>query len=190
VPATQAGHTGSTTSHLGSVPLNVVTNEGHDKSLSHVSSVCGSSEVEGVAGIACKVASNKDIPDEWIGVDIGPETIELFRSELSSCRTILWNGPLGMVENPLYAAGTNSVMAHIASLTRSEGVVSVICGGDTVAAVERQGAKPFSHISTGGGAALEYLQGKVLPGVFALCGETEVMSYVEATTHHSSNHKE
>lgn len=109
------------------------------------------------------------IPDGWMGLDIGPKTIQTIRSVLSSAKTILWNGPMGVFEFPKFATGTNTMAQLLAALTESSGAVSIVGGGDSVAAVEQAGlAANMSHISTGGGAALELLEGKQLPGIAAL----------------------
>jgi phosphoglycerate kinase len=107
-----------------------------------------------------------DIPGDLMGLDIGPATVELFKDELSRAKTVIWNGPLGFFEIPEFANGTLAVGEALANL---EGVKSIIGGGDTAAAVAHQPwASRFTHISTGGGATLEYLEGRVLPGVKAL----------------------
>jgi phosphoglycerate kinase len=106
-----------------------------------------------------------DIPPGTKGLDIGPETIEAFRREIAKGETIFWNGPLGMFEVKPFDAGT---MAIAAALAESR-AVTIIGGGDSVAAVMRSGcADKISHISTGGGATLEFLEGKTLPGLAAL----------------------
>jgi phosphoglycerate kinase len=107
-------------------------------------------------------------PDGWMGLDIGPKTIELFRKEISTARTIVWNGPLGMFEKPAFAQGTLAVARAVAAASAA-GATSIVGGGDSVAAVEQSGlASQISHISTGGGASLEFLAGEKLPGVEAL----------------------
>jgi phosphoglycerate kinase len=107
-------------------------------------------------------------PDGWMGLDIGPKTIELFEREIVRARTIVWNGPLGMFERPAFAAGTLAIARAVARATTA-GATSIIGGGDSVAAAEESGvAKQISHISTGGGASLEFLAGEKLPGVEAL----------------------
>jgi phosphoglycerate kinase len=99
---------------------------------------------------------------------VGPKTIELFSAEISKARTIVWNGPLGMFEKPAFAKGTLA-MAHAVAAATKSGATSIIGGGDSVAAVEQSGvADQVSHISTGGGASLEFLAGEKLPGVEAL----------------------
>lgn len=112
-----------------------------------------------------RVTEGEDIEDGWIGLDIGPKTIELFKDELAGAETIVWNGPLGAFEVKSFEEGTRSIANYIAE----SGAVSVIGGGDTAAAVEQFGLSgKISHISTGGGASLEMLEGKKLPGIEAL----------------------
>ncbi len=107
-------------------------------------------------------------PPGWMGLDIGPKTIELFSGEIAKARTIVWNGPLGIFEKPAFASGTLGIARAVAAATKS-GATSIIGGGDSVAAVEHAGvADQISHISTGGGASLEFLAGEKLPGVEAL----------------------
>ena len=107
-------------------------------------------------------------PDNLMGLDVGPKTIELYSREISKARTIVWNGPLGMFEKPAFAAGTLAIAKAVAAATDA-GATSIIGGGDSVAAAEQSGvAKKISHISTGGGASLEFLAGEKLPGVEAL----------------------
>lgn len=107
-------------------------------------------------------------PADWMGLDIGPRTIELFSKEIAAAKTIVWNGPLGMFEKPAFANGTLAIARAIADATK-RGATSIIGGGDSVAAVEKAGvASKISHISTGGGASLEFLAGEKLPGVEAL----------------------
>jgi len=115
-----------------------------------------------------KITDVKTTPDNLMGLDVGPKTIELFSAEISKARTIVWNGPLGMFEKPAFAKGTLAIARAVANATKS-GATSIIGGGDSVAAVEQAGvAKQISHISTGGGASLEFLAGEKLPGVEAL----------------------
>lgn len=114
-----------------------------------------------------KVVSG-NIPDGWEGVDIGPETIELFGKEVLAAKTILWNGPMGVFEIEASSKGTMSVAEKLAEST-SNGACSIIGGGDSAAAVKKAGLAPkMSHVSTGGGASLEFLEGKELPGIAAL----------------------
>ena len=104
-----------------------------------------------------------DIEDGWMGLDIGPKSIELFKKELEGAKTVVWNGPMGVFEMPKYAVGTESVCKAISELPDA---VTVIGGGDSAAAAIKLGYKEkFTHISTGGGASLEYMEGKVLPGI-------------------------
>ena len=113
-----------------------------------------------------KTINSEDIPDGWEGLDIGPKTIELFTNELQSAKTILWNGPLGYSEFEIFANGTRSIAQTLANL---EDCITVIGGGDSAAAAQKMGlANKFSHISTGGGASLEFIEGKKLPGIECL----------------------
>ncbi len=114
-----------------------------------------------------KVVASSEIPDGWMGLDIGPETIALFASKVADAKTVVWNGPMGVFEFDDFAAGTLQVAQAIAD----SGSFSVIGGGDSAAAVRQLGLEDgFSHISTGGGASLELLEGKVLPGLDVLEG--------------------
>ena len=107
-----------------------------------------------------------EVPAGKKGLDIGPKTIELFRSKLSDARTVVWNGPMGVFETPPFDKGTKAVAEMLASL---DGATTIIGGGDSASAVEKLGyADKMSHVSTGGGASLEFLEGKELPGVAAL----------------------
>ncbi len=116
-----------------------------------------------------QVVSTKQMPQGWEGVDIGPDSREEIAEVLRKAKTILWNGPVGVFEIDKFSGGTKSVALNIADAT-SHGAVSVLGGGDTVAAVEKFKipTESYSHISTGGGASLEFIEGKVLPGVAAL----------------------
>lgn len=115
-----------------------------------------------------KVVSVDNIPPDKMGLDIGPETIKLFSDELMKSKTIVWNGPMGVFEMDNFAKGTFEIAQVLAKAT-SGGAVTVIGGGDSAAAISKAGLdKKVSHVSTGGGASLEFLEGKVLPGVAAL----------------------
>jgi phosphoglycerate kinase len=117
---------------------------------------------------ATKTVDISTVPEGWMGLDVGPKTVEKFRQEIAKARTIVWNGPLGMFEKPTFAHGTLGIAKAVAAATKA-GATSIIGGGDSVAAVEQAGvADQISHISTGGGASLEFLAGERLPGVEAL----------------------
>jgi phosphoglycerate kinase len=108
------------------------------------------------------------IPDGWMGLDIGPDSVKVFQDALSTCKSVIWNGPMGVFEMDKFAKGTEAIANTLAGLTKT-GTITIIGGGDSVAAVEKVGvAEQMSHISTGGGASLELLEGKVLPGIAAL----------------------
>ncbi len=111
------------------------------------------------------VSAPNEIPDEYMGVDIGPKTVELFKSIIADAGTVVWNGPVGVFEIDKFAVGTNS----IANALAQSNAVTIIGGGDSAAAVEKAGlSEKMSHVSTGGGASLELMEGKKLPGIEAL----------------------
>lgn len=115
-----------------------------------------------------QIVSVDAIPDGWMGLDIGPDSVKTFQDALADCKTVIWNGPMGVFEMEKFAAGTEGIARTLAGLTKT-GTSTIIGGGDSVAAVEmlNLGAE-MSHISTGGGASLELLEGKELPGIAAL----------------------
>ncbi len=123
---------------------------------------CGKEYKEDTEVLVCK---SDDIPDGWMGLDIGPKTEKLFADAIDGAGTVIWNGPMGVSEWDNFASGTIAVAKAIAD----SGAISIIGGGDSVAAVTKLGfAAQMSHISTGGGASLEFLEGKELPGIAAL----------------------
>src|SRR6202167_6252867 len=123
---------------------------------------------ESIDSTETRVTDIAQTPEGWMGLDIGPKTIELFSREIAAAHTIVWNGPLGMFEKPAFAQGTLAIARAVAAAS-GKGATSIVGGGDSVAAVEQSGlASQISHISTGGGASLEFLAGEKLPGVEAL----------------------
>lgn len=129
------------------------------KLLFPVDTVCGkdfSNETE------IKIVNSKNIPEGWQGLDIGPESIKLFTKELQTAKTVIWNGPLGVFEFENFAKGTNAIAKTLSNID----AITIVGGGDSVAAIEKGGfSKNITHISTGGGATLEFLEGKELPGI-------------------------
>lgn len=115
-----------------------------------------------------KVVASSAVPQGWRILDIGPATVEAFRQALSNAQTIIWNGPMGVAEMPAFAQGTEAMVDILAQRTAA-GAITIIGGGDSAATVEQAGAADkMTHVSTGGGASLEFLEGRVLPGVAAL----------------------
>jgi len=120
-----------------------------------------------------RVTDIAQTPENLMGLDIGPKTIALFNEQITGARTIVWNGPLGIFEKPAFAQGTLAVARAVAAASVA-GATSIVGGGDSVAAIEQSGvASKISHISTGGGASLEFLAGEKLPGVEALTNKSE-----------------
>jgi phosphoglycerate kinase len=112
------------------------------------------------------VEGEEPFPPEWMALDIGPKTVDLFARAIADASTIVWNGPMGVFEMPAFAHGTMAIAELVAA---NRDAVSIIGGGDSVSAIKQAGvADRITHISTGGGASLEFLEGKVLPGVDAL----------------------
>ncbi|WP_227981830.1 phosphoglycerate kinase [Nocardia spumae] len=124
---------------------------------------------EFAAGAESKTVAANEIPDGWMGLDIGPESAKRFAALLTEAKTVFWNGPMGVFEFEAFAAGTRAVAEAIVTAT-GKGAFTVVGGGDSAAAVRTLGLPEdgFSHISTGGGASLEYLEGKQLPGIAVL----------------------
>jgi phosphoglycerate kinase len=124
-------------------------------------------------GAEHKIVPVKKIPNSWSAVDIGPESREAFEAALADCNTVVWNGPMGVFEVPTFGDGTRS-MARMLADRVDAGASVVVGGGDSVAAIEELGlTSRFTHISTGGGASLEFLEGKELPGIKVLQDRTE-----------------
>lgn len=122
---------------------------------------------------AQKVTPSNAIPDGWMGLDVGPEAIKTFSQTILASKTILWNGPMGVFEFSNYATGTKSIAETVAKATAA-GSFSLVGGGDSVAAVNQMGlADQVSYVSTGGGAMLEFLEGKTLPGIAAITSRGE-----------------
>jgi phosphoglycerate kinase len=116
-----------------------------------------------------------DIPEGWMGLDIGPKTVELYSQVIQASKSVFWNGPMGLFEVPAFAKGTQALARVLAEAT-SQGTTTVVGGGDSVAAINQLGlGGKFTHVSTGGGASLELMEGKTLPGVAALSDRKEAM---------------
>jgi phosphoglycerate kinase len=130
-------------------------------------SVCGD---KFAADAAVEVFPSHQIPDGWMGLDIGPSAAKSFARVIRQSQTIIWNGPMGVFEMPAFAEGTKAVAKAVARAT-GKGAYSMVGGGDSVAAVNQlKLAKKVSFVSTGGGAMLEYLEGRELPGIAAIAG--------------------
>ena len=120
------------------------------------------------------VVEKNNIPDGWMGLDIGPITTKIFKNALQNAKTIFWNGPMGVFEMPNFKNGTIEIARSIAEAT-DNGATTVVGGGDSVSAIKMAGIKNgFTHISTGGGASLDFMAGKELPGIVALSNREEV----------------
>lgn len=118
-----------------------------------------------------QIVPSMEIPDGWEGLDVGPESIAAFTKVIEQSKTILWNGPVGVFEMPKFAVGTKAIADAIVKAT-ANGAFSLIGGGDSVAAINQFGlADKVSYVSTGGGALLEYIEGKELPGITAIRGK-------------------
>lgn len=126
-------------------------------------------------GVETKTIDIKDgIPEGWMGLDIGPKTVELFRNSISGAKTIVWNGPMGVFEIEDFSNGTKEVAIAIAEETL-KGATTIIGGGDSAAAIVKFGLKDkVSHVSTGGGASLEFLEGKELPGIASIANKKKI----------------
>ena len=132
------------------------------KLLLPIDNVCGKEFKDDTEQMIC---DSGKIPEGWEGLDIGPKTVELFAKEIKAAKTVVWNGPMGVFEMPSFAKGTLAIATAMAE----SDATTIIGGGDSAAAVTQMGlAAKMSHISTGGGASLEFLEGKTLPGVAAL----------------------
>ncbi|MBD3234174.1 MAG: phosphoglycerate kinase [candidate division Zixibacteria bacterium] len=120
------------------------------------------------SAVNTKSAPAEKIPDGWMGVDIGPKTRSLFREKLADAKTVVWNGPMGIFEKTSFAKGTIEIASILSKITQ-KGATTIVGGGDSASAVKKAGfTDKITHISTGGGASLEFLEGKELPGVTAL----------------------
>jgi len=116
-----------------------------------------------------QIVATGQIPDGWEGLDIGPASIALFEEVVRTSKTILWNGPMGVFEFPNFAIGTDAIAKAVVKATEENGAFSLIGGGDSASAINNAGyGDRVSYVSTGGGALLEYMEGKELPGVAAL----------------------
>ena len=118
------------------------------------------------------VSKIDETPDGWMGLDIADQTIAEFSQVIASSKTVIWNGPMGVFEFDKFAKGTSAVAHAVAKATQENGAFTLIGGGDSVAAINKNGlADKVSYVSTGGGAMLEYMEGKILPGIAAIRGD-------------------
>ena len=130
-------------------------------------------EKEFSANTETMYADRESIPDGWEGLDIGPKTIELYAEELRKAKTVIWNGTVGVAEFAAFAEGTNKLAQVLAELDAT----TIIGGGDTAAAIQKAGvADKMTHVSTGGGASLEFIEGKKLPGIECLLDKQKINS--------------
>merc|ERR1719387_1772937 len=130
--------------------------------------------------VGFKVTPADAIPDGWLGLDNGPAATESIKKALADCKTVIWNGPMGVFESSQFNKGTYEIAEYLAEITEKNGAITIIGGGDSVSAVNKSGlSEKMSHISTGGGASLELLEGKVLPGVAALDEKVQAKKSVE-----------
>jgi len=115
------------------------------------------------------VTEDANVPSEYMALDIGPKTVKMYEDAVSACKTCIWNGPMGVFEIPPYHTGTFAIARCMATQTKNAGMLSIIGGGDSASAAEKSGHDvSMSHVSTGGGASLELLEGKELPGIGVL----------------------
>ncbi|NBO17887.1 MAG: phosphoglycerate kinase [Proteobacteria bacterium] len=129
----------------------------------------------------CRIVDVDRIPDEETAIDVGPESVQLFAEQVARCKTLVWNGPLGAFETSPFDVSTVNLARHVAKLTAQGRLRSIAGGGDTVSALSHSGlAGSFSYLSTAGGAFLEWLEGKTLPGVAALMGKPEAKTKAHA----------
>jgi phosphoglycerate kinase len=123
---------------------------------------------DAAAEASTRSVARDQVPAGWKILDIGPDSVALFRSELEGAKTVLWNGPMGMFEVEPFRGGTDAIARAIADVTRA-GATTIVGGGDTAAAIKEAGLESrVTHVSTGGGASLEFLEGRTLPGVAVL----------------------